>query len=87
MSTYAPIAPRPAPAAASGWIGWCQSNLFHDWKTSLGTVLSGLVFLALAPKFFNWAIADAVREVAAEWNMEPATMQALLWIIVRGKAE
>ena len=33
------------------------------------------------------AIADAVREVAAEWNMEPATMQALIWIIVRGKAE
>ena len=60
MSTYAPIAPRPAPAAASGWIGWCQANLFHDWKTSLGTVLIGLVSLALAPKFFNWAIADAV---------------------------
>ena len=60
MSTYAPIAQRPAPAAASGWIGWCQANLFHDWKTSLGTVLIGLVFLALAPKLFNWAIADAV---------------------------
>ena len=60
MSTYAPTAPRPAPTAASGWIGWCQANLFHDWKTSLGTVVIGLLFLALAPKLFNWAIADAV---------------------------
>ena len=32
-------------------------------------------------------IANAVREVAAAYNMEPATMQALLWIIIRGKAE
>ncbi len=60
MSTYSPIAPRPAPTAASGWIGWCRSNLFHDWKTSLGTVFIGLLFLALAPRLFNWAIADAV---------------------------
>ena len=60
MSTFTPIAPRPAPTAASGWVGWCQSNLFHGWKTSLGTVVIGLFFLALAPKLFNWAIADAV---------------------------
>ena len=60
MSTYTPIAPRPAPTAASGWIGWCQANLFHDWKTSLGTVVIGLLFLTLAPKLFNWAMADAV---------------------------
>lgn len=33
------------------------------------------------------AIANAVREVASAYNMEPATMQALLWILVRGKAE
>lgn len=32
-------------------------------------------------------IAEAVRQVAEEYRMEPATMQALLWIIVRGKAE
>ena len=32
-------------------------------------------------------IADAVRIVAAEHRMDPAVMQALLWIIVRGKAE
>lgn len=33
------------------------------------------------------AIAEAVRTVAAEYRMAPAVMQALLWIIVRGKAE
>jgi len=32
-------------------------------------------------------IANAVRDVAASYNMQPAVMQALLWIIVRGKAE
>ena len=32
-------------------------------------------------------VANAVREVASAYNMAPATMQALLWIIVRGKAE
>jgi general L-amino acid transport system permease protein len=60
MSNFIPIAARPAPAATSGWVGWCQANLFHDWKTSLGTALIGLAFLTLAPKLFNWAIADAV---------------------------
>jgi len=32
-------------------------------------------------------IAAAVRTVADAWNMPAADMQALLWIIVRGKAE
>jgi hypothetical protein len=32
-------------------------------------------------------IADAVRTVAADYGYDPATMQALLWIIIRGKAE
>ena len=33
------------------------------------------------------AIADAVRIVADKAGMDAATMQALLWIIVRGKAD
>jgi hypothetical protein len=33
------------------------------------------------------AIAQAVRNVAASNNMDAATMQALLWIIIRGKAD
>jgi hypothetical protein len=32
-------------------------------------------------------IANAVRNVASSYNMDAATMQALLWIIIRGKAE
>jgi general L-amino acid transport system permease protein len=60
MSTYAPIAPRPAPATASGWIGWCKSNLFYDWKTSLGTLLIGLALLTLLPRLFNWTFTDAI---------------------------
>ena len=60
MSTYASIAPRPAPAATSGWIGWCKSNLFYDWKTSLGTLLIGLAVFTLLPRFFNWTFTDAI---------------------------
>jgi hypothetical protein len=33
------------------------------------------------------AIADAVRELATEYGMRPVDMQALLWILVRGKAQ
>lgn len=33
------------------------------------------------------AIADAVRTLAAEYNMTPATMQALIWIVERGRSE
>ena len=33
------------------------------------------------------AIADAVRTVAAEYSMSPAIMQAMIWIVVRGKAQ
>jgi hypothetical protein len=32
-------------------------------------------------------IAEAIRDVAAAYNMDAAVMQALLWIIIRGKAE
>ena len=33
------------------------------------------------------AIAEAVRTVAAEYGMTPAMMQAMIWIVVRGKAQ
>ncbi len=60
MSTYSPIAPRPAPAAASGWLAWCKSNLFYDWKTSLGTLCIGAALLALLPRLLNWTFTDAI---------------------------
>ena len=31
-------------------------------------------------------IASAVRSLAREWGVSPRTMQALVWIMVRGKA-
>jgi len=34
-----------------------------------------------------YAIAEAVRTVAAEYSMTPAMMQAMIWIVVRGKAQ
>ena len=60
MTSHTFIAPRPAPAAASGWLGWCKSNLFYDWKTSLGTVLIGLIVVYALPRLFNWGVTDAV---------------------------
>ena len=33
------------------------------------------------------AIAEAVRTVAADYGMTPAIMQAMIWIVVRGKAQ
>ncbi len=82
MSTYAPIAPRPAPAAASGWIGWCKSNLFYDWKTSLGTLLIGVALLTLLPRLFNWTFTDAI------WNGGYETCHAATgacWAVVKEK--
>ena len=32
-------------------------------------------------------ISSAVRSLAREWKLEPATMQALIWIMVRGRAQ
>ena len=82
MSTYAPIAPRPAPAAASGWIGWCKSNLFYDWKTSLGTLLIGLALLKLLPRLFNWTFTDAILNGGYE-TCHAAT--GACWAVVKEK--
>ena len=82
MSTYAPIAPRPAPAAASGWIGWCKSNLFYDWKTSLGTLLIGLALLTLMPRLFNWTFTDAILNGGYE-TCHAAT--GACWAVVKEK--
>ena len=82
MSTYAPIAPRPAPAAASGWIGWCKSNLFYDWKTSLGTLLIGVALLTLLPRLFNWTFTDAILNGGYE-TCHAAT--GACWAVVKEK--
>lgn len=60
--TFQPIASRPAPNRTSGWVGWAKVNLFSDWKTTFGTVAVLAALLYLLPKFFNWALINAVWE-------------------------
>ena len=58
--TFDPIAARPAPVQTEGVIGWIRSNLFGNWKTSVGTIVIGLILLAVLPKLLNWAVFNAV---------------------------
>lgn len=61
---------------------WIQKNLFSDWQTSLGTVVILGIFLTLFPKFFNWAITNAV------WVSDPQVCHAAsgaCWGVVREK--
>jgi general L-amino acid transport system permease protein len=57
---FEPIAARPAPVNTEGAIAWIRSNLFGDWKTTLGTLLVGAVLLKILPPFLHWAIVSAV---------------------------
>ncbi len=59
VQTFTPIAARPAPVNTTGLLAWMRSNLFHDWKTSLSTVLIGSLLLWYVPQFINWAILTA----------------------------
>ena len=82
MSTFNAIAPRQAPQSNSGPVAWCRANLFHDWKTSAGTLLIGLILVWLLPRFFQWAITNAV------WYGNYDTCHAAsgaCWAVVREK--
>ena len=82
MSTFTAIAARPAPNTSSGWIAWCRANLFHDWKTTLGTVIISLVLLAVVPRLLHWALVGAV------WSGGYETCQAAsgaCWAVVHEK--
>jgi general L-amino acid transport system permease protein len=82
VSTFNAIASRPAPQSNSGPLAWCKANLFHDWRTSAGTLLIGLVLLWLLPRLFQWALTDAV------WNGNYETCHAAsgaCWAVVREK--
>lgn len=82
MSTFSAISARPAPQSNSGPVAWCKANLFHDWKTSTGTLLIGLILLWLLPRLFQWALTDAV------WNGNYETCHAAsgaCWAVVREK--
>ena len=82
MSTFTAIAARPAPDNSSGALAWCRANLFHDWKTTLGTLVIGLVLLAVVPRLLNWALVNAV------WSGGYETCQAAsgaCWAVVHEK--
>lgn len=82
MSTFTAIAARPAPNTSSGALAWCRANLFHDWKTTLGTLVIGLVLLAVVPRLLNWALVNAV------WSGGYETCQAAsgaCWAVVQEK--
>ena len=58
--SFTPIAPRPAPVKTEGLLPWLRANLFHDWSTSLATVIIGGLLLWTLPQVLQWALADAV---------------------------
>jgi general L-amino acid transport system permease protein len=58
--TFQPIEARSAPIKTEGPIAWIKSNLFGNLWTSLGTVVIGLLLLAILPRFLNWALINAV---------------------------
>jgi general L-amino acid transport system permease protein len=57
---FQPIAPRPAPVKTEGLAAWIKSNLFANLPTSIGTIIIGLILLAIVPRFINWAFISAV---------------------------
>ena len=57
---FQPIAARPAPVKTEGLVAWIRSNLFGDVRTSIGTLAIAAVLLMILPRFFNWAIFNAV---------------------------
>jgi general L-amino acid transport system permease protein len=58
--TFEPIAARPAPVKTDGLVAWIRSNLFGDWKTSLGTLVVGAILLTVLPRLLSWALLNAV---------------------------
>jgi general L-amino acid transport system permease protein len=58
--TFEPIAARPAPVKTEGLVAWIRSNLFGDWKTSLGTLVVGAALLTILPRLLSWALLNAV---------------------------
>lgn len=57
-----PIAPRPAPVRTEGLLAWARTNLFGDWRTTLGTLVVGGLLLWYVPQFLHWAL------FSAEWR-------------------
>jgi general L-amino acid transport system permease protein len=80
--TFLPIAARPAPVVPSGPGAWLRSHLFHDWKTSFGTLLVSALLFAFLPPLLRWSVLSAVWE--ADYTACSAGSGAC-WGVVREK--
>ncbi len=81
--TFEPIAARPAPVKTEGLVAWIRSNLFGDWKTTVGTLLVAAVLLKVLPPFLQWAILNAVW--TAQFELCNAEGAGACWGVVSEK--
>jgi general L-amino acid transport system permease protein len=82
VTSFAVIAPRPAPSKSQGATGWARDNLFHDWQTATGTVLVGALVLIALWYLLQWGVVNSV------WNGNYETCHAAsgaCWAVVREK--
>lgn len=63
---FQPVAARPSPVRQGGLSRWLKSNLFGDFRTTLGTVLLGGLLLWYLPPFIQWALFSALWRPDAE---------------------
>lgn len=82
-TTFEPIAARPAPVKTEGLVAWIRSNLFGDWKTTVGTLLVAAVLLKVLPPFLQWAILNAVW--TAQFELCNAEGAGACWGVVSEK--
>ncbi|MBX9816522.1 MAG: amino acid ABC transporter permease [Burkholderiaceae bacterium] len=82
-TTFEPIAARPAPVKSEGLVAWIRSNLFGDWKTTVGTLLVAAVLLKVLPPFLQWAILNAVW--TAQFELCNAEGAGACWGVVSEK--
>ncbi len=64
--TFHAIAARAAPVRQGGLTDWLNSNLFADFRTTLGTLLLGGLLLWYTPQFIHWALFSAAWRPDAE---------------------
>ena len=60
-----PIAQRPAPANATGAVGWLRENLFSSWLNTALTLASIAVVAAFLPQLVSWAFVNSVWNAAS----------------------
>ncbi len=63
---FEPIAPRPSPLRQSGPVAWARRNLFADWRSTVTTVLIGLLLVWALPGLWRWMVTGAVFQADAD---------------------